>query len=315
MMNRTTIAVTIALAGAGCASDFDPYEDVQSPRLLAISAASSTPAPGETVSLAALVTDAATYSWTWCPLVGTSDQGYPCLVTYEQFQAAVDEAVGPGVVTVPDYDLGTDPTAELAHSVPPELWQGLCDILRSGEFPGPVEFPTCDRYFEVAVKVTVDFGDRQIIGQRDVRLLYAADSDDANQTPAVGGVSAIDPDSGDTIDLAAADPELRRDVEYELVIDITEAESESFEQVPVEGGPAVTVREVLRFTWFHEGGEMDRSATSFDIDSNTIDDARTNLWRTPTTEERSEDTSRLFFVVRDGRGGTTWIEREVRLVQ
>jgi hypothetical protein len=314
-MKYTTMAVAIALAGAGCASDFDPYEDVKTPRLLAIGADTSTPEPGDSATLSALVTEDATYTWSWCPLIGTSDEGFPCLVTYEEFQGAVDEAVGAGVITVPAYDLGTDPTAQLAHSVPPELWSGLCDILQSGELPGPVEFPACNEYFEVAVKVTVDFGDVVIPGVRDVRLLYEADANAANATPVIGGLSAVDPDSGDTIDLDAADPELRRDVEYELLVDIVETEAESYDRVPVEGGPAVNVREVLRFTWFHEGGEMDKSATSYDDGSNEIDDARVNLWRTPTTEERAETTARLFIVIRDDRGGTTWIEREVGLAQ
>ena len=175
-MKYTQAVVALAVALAGCATDFDPYEEVKTPRLLAIGADTPSPAPGETATISALVTETATLTWSWCPLSGTSDQGYPCLVTHAEFQDAVDEAVGAGVITVPDYDLGGAATAQLVHSVPPELWSGLCDILQSGELPGPVEFPRCDEYWDVSVKVEADFGDTTITGLRDVRLLYDADT-------------------------------------------------------------------------------------------------------------------------------------------
>ena len=301
------------LAFAGCATDFDPYEDIKTPRLLAIAADLPLAPPDATITLSALVTDVASYQWSWCPLIGAGAEGYPCLVSHADFQAVVDEVVGAGIVVVPDYDLGTGPTAALVHSVPPALWSGLCDVLQSGQL-GPIAFPACNESFEVNVKLVVNFGDTVLTGVRDVRLLYDAGAD-TNAVPSIGGVSAIHPDTNDTVDLDGLDPELERDVEYQLELALDESESESYEKAPVEGGPSETVRESLRVSWFHEGGEIDKIATSFIDGSSPIDNARTNLWRTPTTEERAADTSRLFIVIRDDRGGTSWIERTVRLAQ
>lgn len=299
-----------AMAGSGCADDFDPYEDVRTPRLLAIAADRPFLSPGDSAVVSALATETATYEWSWCPLVSGSDTGYSCLVTQPELQAAVDEILGEGQVTVPDFALGTGETAQLDHSVPPEVWRGFCDVLQSGTLPGPVEFPSCDEYFDVSIRVEVTMGDAFIVGAREVRLLYDA-ADPLNANPAITSAIAVDPDSGDEIALHETDvPTLRRGVEYELRLDIAADQAEIYERVPVEGGPAETVDENLRISWFHQGGELDRAATGSN-DTTPLSEILANEWLTPTVEERADKGARLFFVLRDDRGGTSWLVRAV----
>jgi len=316
---RHTAKITVVLAAsltlAACADEFDPYEEVLAPRLLAVAADRPSLRPGETATLSALVSeDGATYRWSWCPLVGGSNDGYPCLIAHDDLQAAVDAVAGPGVVTIPVYDLGTGATADFDNSIPPELWIGMCEILQSGELPGPVEFPRCDEYFDVSARLEVTIDGVFIVGVRDLRLLYD-DAAEPNRNPVITSVAAVHPVTGERIDLdAAGTAELERDVEYQLVADVAESESETYQRVPVEGGPPESTRESLRLSWFHEGGELDHAATGFTDGSTTFADLVDNEWQTPTVDDWPGESSRLFMVLRDNRGGTSWIERTVRWV-
>ncbi len=311
-MTKHTLIAVGALALVGCESDFTPYEELDRPRLLAIAADGSELAPDDATTLSALVTEAnATYQWSWCPLVGTADEGYPCLVTEAELQAAIDAAIGAGQVTVPPFDLGTADTATLDHAIPPAVWQGFCQALQESPLPGPVEFPRCDDKFEVSILLDVDVDGAPQRGRREVALLYD-DSAPPNATPLIAGAVAIDPDTNERIDLDGGT--LRRGVTYTLELDIGADQIETYARVPVEGGPAEMVLEDLRASWFHdEGGELDHAATSFLDGSTDLDDLRTNEYTTPTAEERAADTARLFVVLRDDRGGTSWLEATVVL--
>lgn len=304
-MKPTISLLLLVAAAAGCADEFDPYEDVRTPRLLAIAADPPTVAPGDSVAFSTLVTEAgATHRWSWCPLVGSGAEGYPCLVEQAQVQAAVDQALGPGQVTVPDFDLGTGDTASLEHAIPPEVWIGLCEALSDGALPPGIPLPACEDGFDVAVRVDVTMGQTVITGTRELRLLFDG-AVGVNRAPVATGLVAIHPDTGAEIAIAdAGTATLERGVEYGLRLDLADDQAETV-------GSEV---EKLRISWFHQGGEIDRSATGSNA-TTTLAEARENDWLTPLAEDWPETTARLFLVVRDDRGGTSWLLRSVELSQ
>lgn len=317
---RTYFAATTLLLGslatAGCDDPFEPYEDVQGPRLLAMAADAPDLIPGATAEFTALLTEPATSTnWSWCPLVGSPDEGYPCLVPHDLLQSEVDKALGSGQLVVPAYELGSAARAQLAHVVPAPVWQAICTFLQGGALPSLAEFPRCNESFPVTIRLEVAFGERTITGIRKVQLLYDAAAP-TNTNPQVGLMSATELSQGSPIaldDIGTA--ELARDTRYELDIELAASESESYLRDPGTGAPLENAREILRLSWFHEGGELDASATSFNEGSTVLDDARTNEWRTPAIEERAKNSSRLFVVIRDDRGGTSWFTSNVRFIR
>lgn len=309
----TSVLVLGSVSAAGCEDSFEPYEDVQEPRLLAMAAAAPDLLPGATTTLSALLTAPATSTrWSWCPLVGSPDAGYPCLVPHALLQAEVDRVLGSDQFVVPAYDLGTGADAALSHELPPQVWQAICSTLQSGEVSNVSDFPRCDEGFPVTVRLEVAFGEKEIVGIRGVQLLYDAAAP-TNKNPVLGSLSATEIALGTLIpldDLGTA--ELARDTAYQLNIGLPESESESYQLDPLNGAPPEEAREILRLSWFHEGGELDARATSFNEGSTSLTDANTNEWRTPTSDERSDTSSRLFVIIRDNRGGTSWLTSNVR---
>lgn len=311
-------AAVLALGsvGAGCDDPFEPYANVEEPRLLAMAANAPDLIPGATAELSALLTAPATNtSWSWCPLVGRSEQGYPCLVPHELLQSEVDKAIGSGQAVVPAYDLGSAESAQLAHVVPAEAWLAICTLLQSNEVPGLAEFPRCDESFPVTIRLEVAFGEATITGIRKIELLYDAAAP-TNTNPQVGLMSATELSQESPIaldDIGSA--ELARDTSYKLDIELEASESESYLRDPGTGAPLETAREILRLSWFHEGGELDAGATSFNEGSTVLDDATTNEWRTPTSDEHADNSSRLFVIIRDDRGGTSWLTSNVRFIR
>ncbi len=101
---------------------------------------------------------------------------------------------------------------------------------------------------------------------------------------------------------------LRGGTEYELVLSVGESSVESYVD-PDEG--VEPVREGLYATWFVAGGETDKARTSFLRGDPSMDKLRTIRWVTPTADEIADNQARLFVVLRDDRGATTWLSRTV----
>src|SRR5262245_41214477 len=97
---------------AGCTSEFTPYGELASFRVLALRSERPYLAPGETTTLDALThgDQPVSYAWSWCPLNLGQLGGFQCAVDQAELQQQVDAAVGPGVVTVPGFELGTTAT-------------------------------------------------------------------------------------------------------------------------------------------------------------------------------------------------------------
>lgn len=109
-------------------------------------------------------------------------------------------------------------------------------------------------------------------------------------------------------------PTLDRDKEYTFSVEVPAEAAESYQTLPDSGmPPLVTKREVLVTTWFVTGGETDTVRTTFIDGEISLEDAGENVITTPKKVDYAPDTLGLVLVIRDGRGGLGWIEREVKL--
>jgi hypothetical protein len=314
---RIATLLPLALATA-CDMEFTPYEEIDRFRVLAVSADDPWLGPGQSTTLRSLLANPAgvpvRQQWSWCPFVAGSDTGYACAITRDQLQAAIDQAVGPGVVTVPPFELGEGPTATFRYDLPALFFQQACEALKRAELPDFVEVPRCDERFTIAIRVVVTpEGGAPIAAKKDLSLVYA--DGELNTNPRIDGLVAFDPDAPEVaIPLtASATVTLRRDVEYRLVLEIDRAEAQVYERVPLDGSPPQRVPESLVFSWFIDGGSLENRRTGFIDGEVAFDDARRNAWRTPRKVDRPDSRSTLRVVARDGRDGISWITRTVRL--
>lgn len=299
--------ILIALACAGCADDFTAYNEVTGHRVLGLRATPPWLRPGETSTLDALVTsDAPAYQWSWCPVpFGTASE---CPIDEATLRAAIADSGSD--VDPPPYDLGTGASATVEHVIDPAALAGFCAAIAEQELPEGVSPPKCDGVFDISVRARV-IADTEIVAERKLGLIY----DDAivpNVNPAIEG-GRLEVRGAPPFELVAdGTTAVVRDVEYALEVDVIEADAETYEAIDDEGMPIVK-REQLTITWFFEGGEMHKDRSSFVEGVTDLTTLRTNSWRTPTVDELARETTRLYFVIRDSRGGLDWLFADLEL--
>jgi hypothetical protein len=291
----------VSAIGAGCGNDFDPYNRINSLRVLAIRSEPPAPGPGETTTLSALVFTPVegtpvTYSWSWCPFAGPANAGYACQVTPEQ--AAMLAGAG---VTLPGFDLGTGPTAQLANAIDPAILARLC----AGQ-PGVPELPDCEGGFPVQVRLVVGGGGDSITSVRQLRLRFDP-ATPPNTNPHIDGLAATiggaDMPIGDLPALT-----LPRDEETVIKVQVPIEVSEMYRGKD-DDDQIADVRERLIFSWFVESGDTDNPQTSFIQTKTTmipLDRASRAKWTPGKTKDYPATTSRLIVVLRDNRGGVAW---------
>ena len=81
-----------------------------------------------------------------------------------------------------------------------------------------------------------------------------------------------------------------------------------------EARTVAVIEEQLAITWFTQRGETEFSRTGYIDGEVTLEEAELNDWQTPERRDFPDETMKLYFVIRDGRGGIDWLEREVRFV-
>ncbi len=290
-----------------CSDPLDPYEEVQGLRVLAISADSPQLTPGASATVSALVTEeGASYQWSWCPFALPASQGAGCAISHEEFQM-VANMILPSPAVVPDYDLGTGETAAFTHSLPPMFYKAVCDFVLSQNIPDGFDAPDCSQKFEIQVGLTVTKGGESIVSVSSLELLYD-DVVPANTNPVLLGLSAKQSD-GTLVELDAMAPtQLVKGSLVELSIEVNEDSSESYQKVE-PSGEVVPAEENLIATWFYDGGSMDKSRSSYVPGSVEFEVLTKNEW-----DPLEVDEATLYVVLRDGRGGTSFLKRSIELV-
>lgn len=292
------------LLAVGCGSDFSDYNQLEDFRVLALR--SDPPALGAsaTATVSALLYDGenARYRWRWCPLLGGADAAYECALS----EAALEGALAAeGIdVDLPSFELGTSSTAQVPYPGRPELLRGLCAALTSGDVPEFVVLPDCEESFPIQITLEVEANGKEIRAVKELPLLLAAPAG-AHENPAIDTVYADVPGRTEMVLSATQATELPRaeDVKLRITLPADAAESTGEDEV-----------EELLITWFVEGGETEYGRTAYRAGELDLEDAVRNEWRTPTRADYAESDARLYIVIRDDRGGTGWIQREIRWV-
>lgn len=313
-MPRIAVVVLGALALFGaldCSSDFDPYNRLTSLRVLALRSEPAVALPDETATYSALVyaptpgdpqteDPTLTYEWQWCPFAGTSNDGYPCLVTDDQVQALS------GDPTL-SLALGNAPTATLRNPVTsPDLKKMLCDGA------GGVAKVDCAGGLPIQIVLTARTATDSV---RTIFLTrWGLDPVDANANPALSALSAtinggdvgIDATNSNGVTLLR-DRENNLNLGRELV-----QQSETYSGLDDNGNPA-QLQERLFVSWFVETGDTKDPSTGY-IPGMSVEDVLLQNWWSPGLEKKyPATTARIYLVLRDNRAGVDWSMGQVNL--
>ncbi len=306
------IALLLPLAAGACSDPLSSYEEVIGLRVLAISADKPQLRPGESASILALVTDDASYSWSYCPFAEPTLTGANCAITQAEFQEIADQILTTPIV-VPDYDLGTGESAVFSHDIPPMFYQAVCEFLLRGDIPDGFSPPDCTQKFEMQIKLVVESNGKTLTSLSTLDLLYD-EMAPVNTNPELSGVFASLP-SGEEFMLDPSQPTpMTRGQLYELTLGIDVTESETYLVPGTMGAAPEEKQENLIATWFYSAGSIDKHRSSFVPGAVSIETLQDNEYTPPTTEEFAEASVTLYFVIRDGRGGTSFQTREIELV-
>jgi hypothetical protein len=314
------LAVTAAGAG-GCSTEFPPFNRVTGLRVLGIQSEPAAPLSGETATFSALVVTPSqlpapplTYKWSWCPAPGLAADGYRCHVD----QPLVDAFFMAKGQPPPALDLGTAPTATFVNSISPELLDQICSGMAI--FPGQsVSFPVdCSAGFPIQIMLTVSSDTDALTAVQTVKLRFHPTTP-ANANPTIDGLSAVLGPTNMLMPMpivpTAADGPLvtvPRQVATRLQVDMSEAVAERYLGEDDDGNPAM-VTERLFLTWFIETGDTDDLRTSFYSGSTSFADLLRNDWTPGTSKNYPADTTRIYVVAHDSRGGVSWRPGTVNL--
>ncbi len=255
--------------------------------------------PGETLTFDAFVYQhleptAPIYAWGWCPVVGPSIDGYPCVISHEKLQAMVPD------VTVPEYGLGEQPTATLTFDAGLHAaMTALCTAIDAGQAPGisSAVVPSCKGRLEINILMTVQWPHRTERAIKSVPLLLM-------ENP----VRNTHPTPGNT-DLLV----LRAGVPEKIQLEVHESDVEAYDEQLIGESEPQHRYEDLTLTWFVTGGSTLRERTSFIRDVSDLATFASNIWTTPNMEDASDLSQQLIVVLRDNRGGITWWTKQVNL--
>jgi sodium/proline symporter len=118
------------------------------------------------------------------------------------------------------------------------------------------------------------------------------------------------------VEPTGSDASVHTSESYELYVDVADASIESF-TVPASGieTESRTFREMLNITWHVTGGETHSMRTSFLDGELDLDDLSHNSWELPSSDETSADAVEVITVIRDERGGVSWLRRTLSLMR
>lgn len=297
-----------------CSYDFERSSQITDRRILAIQVdppelAAGTPIP-DSVQARALVVDpadplaAAEVSWSSClrPARAAADVGRA-----ENTRCPNDE----GTVL---HASGSTSIETVSQSIP--LSSDVAGVLAAGTgLPAP--------QLHVQLEVSSEQGPLVAVKQVTVTTRLP-EGQEPNRNPAIQGLELDGtewlPDEPRVIKYGECPDERKKEVqggdgnlvrvcEHSLEPLFDEAESQFYEERGFSGEPELQ-RERLRFSWFTEAGSFrEQNTEQFDPRDPSPDNVGPqNGWREPPTYTRQ---ATIWVVIRDGRGGISWAQREV----
>lgn len=307
------------LVTAGCADEFAPYWRIDKLRIMGVKSSPPTLKPFRTATLEVLTHDPAgrelSYQWEWCPFRTSPDSAFECPITYdeliEQLEANIPEdmPLPPGFdlrALIPDFDLGTEPTAELAYPATTDVVFGLCLALTGAlagggeDLQNEVAVSDCERGFEVniRVRVTPEGGGEaeSLLASKRVNL-WTGSEFDQNLNPDVTDISIRLAEPGDAdkvrdvlpwVEQAEASEDrfyvlpadevtpLVAGVPYEVRAELDPELIETFQRPAPEGLDIERLDpelEAITYRWFVSGGDLGNSSRVYKDGLNELDEA------------------------------------------
>jgi hypothetical protein len=292
--------IWVAFLLAGCAPDLgSSLSLVAAPRVLAVRGVPAEAAPGATVIWDALVASpdgsAPPLAWSLCthpkPLANANSVSDECL----------------GAAPGPSLGSGTGVSGALPSDA--------CELFGSELPPTTSTTPDARPHAPDATggyyqPVRADLGDAITIELQRIRcrlvgasmaaaLDYATRYHD-NQNPTIAALDAtLD---GEPVSLDAVPPSRT----LTLTVSWPDAAAETFPVFDVESQTIVDHREAMRVSWFASDGAFSAERTGTDESDATLTSA--NEWTAP-----ASGSVRLWVVLRDSRGGATWIDQTLQI--
>jgi hypothetical protein len=306
-----------ALLVASCGASDAPYNRLDKLRVLAVRAERPSLRPGEATLLEALVytpDDAPVdYHWSYCPVRGGAGDGYRCLVTPTQLEASLLSAGIEGVSV--DFGLGEAPSAQFSYQLPADFLRSLCQASAAAVTSSSGGAAPACASLTVSVDLVVRSGGAEVHAIKDLELLLDAEGE-VNANPSVTGVrfGRRPTAAKDAALIATGEPlsALKRGENYDLYAEIPESAAETYAHTPTAARPETEARERLTLTWFVEVGDTRSMRTSFLDGQNAFANLLANTWQPPFGDEFTGPGSRLILVIRDERGGVSWLTERVQ---
>lgn len=301
----------LALAGsavASCGGSFDPYNRLNSLRVLAIRSEPVSPATGETSVIDAKVYsvlghDVTSYAWSWCPVA--TAPGAACPISEDQASMLAGAPVSFTLPTAAD-----GKTTTFTNNFPPALFETLC----AGSAAVPAT--DCSDGYPIQLQLTVTTDNDQVQAVRPMKLWFKATPPMyPNANPMVMGllatVGSMGPQAFDG-DPPASMPTLPRHVATVINTVIPPEDSEPYMGTDDNNQPAM-VNERLNLSWFVESGDTDHMRTAYIAGQVVLEDAAKVKWTPAFRKDYAPLTSQLILIIRDDRQGVGWIDGTVSL--
>ena len=316
LLRRVTWLALAALACAGCDSDLPEYSQLEGFRVLALRASPPTLSGGESTTLDALTfvegepDPSFRYHWSWCPARLPSAGGGDCALDEAEFA----RLLGLGEDEI-HFELGDGATAELSYPGPPEAYRAACENSAGVGAQGAFVF-SCKGGFPVSIRADITYREQTIRIQKEVRLRFG--DLPANENPAFGAMSILEANSTAAAMPWPEDPAIRLALgqRYAVQVEVNESSAERFvpEATVVDPSPKER-RESLYISWFVNSGSTDQDRTSFIADGVSLAEFGRNEWLLPKAGDEERNEARMFLVLRDERGGVSWLSRRVELAR
>lgn len=308
---RPLLAVLGGLLLAGCPigndrypkpADLTPAWKIDRLRVLAIRAEPPEVRPGETATFEALVLDpegdAAATAWLACPPEDDDGVGFGCGLDGSIDFSAPDPSgfADAGVIGFepflqPEYTATEDDLAGVAED---ERSEGTYVLVQIAVLPPSVLQGEGEADPDVGGQGGFDFNEVEVAYKR----LIVSEAPTPNANPAIDAFT-VDGQVVPEQTTILVDP--GRD--YEIGMNLLDGTVETYQFVTDDGDIEERTEEPY-VTWYTDGGEMRESATLFPFLDAT--------WRAP--EADADITEGTWWgVVRDRRGGMTWVSRRWRL--
>ena len=352
MTPRWTIgALILGLLTTSCGREFDPYWRIVDFRVLALRTSEPELRPGETAVIDALTFspdgDPIEYQWEWCPFRTQSSDSFECPFTKDELDQLIREQgdLPDGFsLPIPDFDLGTNPTAELTYPATPALIRGFCESLQSAlenlppQIAATVPVVSCSRGLDISLRLTTRSGGKEIIAGKRMNLWTEAELE--NNNPVIERIQIRPKSAGDAdflrgegidwvlepvaddeawwVDLPDEPLPIYSNMGYELRALVEPGSVDIWTPPAPQGSDRDFLdaeKEVILYRWMTTLGDISDSEKLYKEELNTLEAASlTELNIEGCPDDESTCDIKIWAITRDGRLGVDWLEGDLSVV-